>query len=328
MKEKIENKLNQKPEIKEIFERIFEIKEYEIKLEDPRAKELFPNFLNQKITIVRNKVLNAETIFNASRAKRHLPKKSFSLKDDYDPFCRSDLTVNDELGSLENESAKIVSNISKMAPFHSVLYFKKHELDDLNEKDFLSAFELAHLWFQKIEERFKTKTSILIWNYNYRSGASIYHTHFQLLSFYHTPMKFEFLKNRLEEYQKNFKGDYFEDLFKVLNFLGLAKEEKGLKIFLNLTPIKEKEIDFLGEFKGENVLSFWNYLKKLRSFGFENFNFLYLVNSEKIKNIAFLVDRGESHKIVSDFGSLEVFMNSVVSYDPFELAEKIFSNSK
>ncbi len=326
MKEKIENKLNQNQEIKEIFERIFEIKEYEIILEDQKAKEIFPNFLNQKITIIRNKFLNTETIFNISRGKRHLPKKSFFLKDDYDPFCRSDLTINDEVGPMENEAVKIVTNISKMAPFHSVLYFKKHEFDDLNERDLIYSFDLAHLWFKKIEEKFKTKTNILIWNYNYRSGASIYHTHFQLLSFYHTPMKFEFLEKKLEEYQKNFRKDYFEDLFKALKFLGLAKKENKLKIFLNLTPVKEKEINFLGEFKGENVLCFWNYLKKLRSFGFENFNFLYLANSEKIKNIAFLVDRGESYKIVSDFGSLEVFMNSVVSYDPFELAEKIFSN--
>jgi len=326
MKEKIENKLNQSQEIKEIFERIFEIKEYEIKLENPKAKELFPNFLNQKITIIRNKILNTETIFNVSRAKRHLSKRNLSFKDEYDPFCRNDLTLDDEVGPMENEAVKIVTNISKMAPFHSVLYFKKHEFDDLNEKDLRAALNLAFLWFKKIEEKFKTKTSILIWNYNYRSGASIYHLHFQLLSFYHTPMKFEFLKSKLEEYQNKFKRDYFEDLFKTLKFLGLAKEERELKIFLNLTPIKEKEINFLGEFNEEHVLFFWNYLKKLRSFGFENFNFLYLVNSEKIKNIAFLVDRGESHKITSDFGSLEVFMNSVVSYDPFELAEKIFSN--
>jgi len=326
MIEKIENKLKQNQEIKEVFERIFEIKNYEIKLEGQRAKEIFPHFLNQKIIIIRNKILNTETIFNLSRGKRHLPKKTFFLKDDYDPFCRNDLTIDDEIGPMKNESAKIVANISKMAPFHSVLYFKKHEFDDLNEKDFISSFNLALSWFQKIEEKFKTKTSILIWNYNYRAGASIYHTHFQLLSFYHLPMKFEFLKSKIEEYQKKFNQDYFEDLFKVLSFLNLAKEEEGLKIFLNLTPIKEREIIFLGEFKEESVLCFWRYLNKLRKIGFENFNFLYLVKSEKIKNIAFLVDRGESLKIISDFGSLEVFMNSVVGYDPFELAKKIFNN--
>lgn len=324
MKEIFEKKFEENQEIKKIFDRIFEIEEYLIKLNDPRAKEIFPDFLQQKITLIKNKILKTETIFNPKRGKRHLPEQGEIFKDDYDPFCSNNLKViSDELGYLENQSAKIVSNISKMAPFHSVLYFKKHELDDLTENDFLLAWELVDQWFEKIRKKFQTKTGVLIWNFHYRSGASIYHVHFQLLSYYHLPSKFENLANLWEDYQKKYSTPYLTDLFKVLEFLGLAKDEGELKIWLNLTPVKQFEINFEGNLKRGGKI-FWKYFQKLRKIGFQSFNLLYLVFSEKLPQLGFLVDRGEIQKITSDFGSLEIFMNSVVSYDPFELAKEIF----
>lgn len=327
MKEILEKKLNSNSEIKKIFERIFEVEEYQVNLVDPRAKEIFSQFLNQKITIIRNKILKTETIFNYKRGKRHLPQGGEIFKDDYDPFCNGEAkTINDELGRMENQSAKIVANISKMAPFHSVLFFKKHELDDLTEKDFLQALELANDWFKKVREKFQTKIGILIWNFHYRAGASIYHPHFQLLSYYHLPSKFENLIFLTENYRQTYNTSYFDDLFMVLEFLGLAKKENDFKIWLNLTPIKQNEINFEGKLEKANGEIFWSYFQKLKKIAFQSFNLLSLAFISKLPNLTFLVDREEPSKIASDFGSLEVFMNSVVSYNPFDLAEQIFNN--
>lgn len=325
MKRIIEEKLKDNLKIKEIFERIFEIYEYDLKLNDHRARELFPNLVEQKITIVKDKILEKETVFNISRAKRPIPQEKEEISDEYDPFCNGDSkTIKDEIGFLENNSAKIVANISKMAPYHSVLYFKKHDFDDLNENDFVLAIDLASKWFEEIKNKFQTKTEILIWNFHYRAAASILHPHFQLLAYYHNLNLIESLKNKFEKYKSNYQSDYLEDYFYLMKFLGLGKEFGNFKIWLNLTPRKEKEINFYGILNERNSRILWQTIFLLTKSGTETFNLFYIFENDLFKNLGFFVDRGPKNKKISDFGTLEVFSHSVVSYNPFEFAKIIF----
>lgn len=325
MKELIEKKIKEDKPSQIIFERIFEIWEYEITLER-KIKEINPDLEKQKITIIRDKILQKETIFNLARKKRKIPSQSGTIKESYDPFCNGKKNIlNDELGSLENDKARIVANIAKMAPFHSILYFKKHDFDDLTFDDFFYALNLSYEWFEKIEKNFSSKTHILIWNFHFPAGASIYHPHFQLLSFYHLPSKIIDLKQKFENYEKEFNSSYLDDYFYLMKKLELGLKKNTFRLWFPLTPIRNNEFNFSGDLK-ENSFLIWQVIKNLMKIETQSFNFFYLYKSPLISHLGFFVDRGEVNRLTSDFGTLEVFYHPVVSFNPFQIAKEVFSN--
>ncbi len=314
LREKIKN-INQ-----EIFQRIFEVREINLDLEN---FESFPEFQKQELLFIKDKILGLEAIFNFSRKKRPQPRTETKIENEPDPFCNAhNLTPIDELGRLENESALTAANLSKMADYHSLIIFKKHRFTELTEKDFIEALNLAQEWFEKIKELDpRIFTQILIWNYHYRAAASILHPHFQVLAFKEIPQRLEDWQKRIEDYQEKFRSDYFADYFQVAQELGITKSFPNLKAWLSLTPFKEKTVFFEGNLKND----FWQILEKLIQNGTQSFNLFYLYRTTYLKNFGFFVDRGEINKINSDFGALEIFGLPVVSYDPIELAGLIFS---
>ncbi len=303
---------------KDKFERIFEYQFYDLSKINDLLGEKFENFKNQKILIIKDKILEKETIFNPSRKKRPQPQK-FEELENIDPFCSPfDETPRDYFERLENESAISALNISQMAPYHSLIIFKKHNFEELEEKDFINAFVLAKNWFEKILDIDKNiKTQILIWNFGYRSGASIYHPHLQVLSYYHLPAKLESFQKKLENYQKIFNSNYLDDYLQISLELKTGKILNNFKVWFNLTPVKEREINFLTNLEEKNNLSIlWRLIKNYNAQSFNLFCFW--------PNLGFLLDRGEITKKNSDFGSLEIFSSPVVSYDPLEEAEKLW----
>ncbi len=319
---------NLNKETKNIFEKIFNFRETNLILKDEIINKKYPEFKNQNLVLIDDKILFKQVIYNLTRQKRRQP--SFSTEDltekSFDPFCNyQNLTPIDELGRLENESSITASNLAKMADYHSLVIFKKHNFGDLEEKDFLLAVNLAKEWFEKIKNYDQeVKTEILIWNYHYRSGASILHPHFQVLAFKDIPTRIKFLSERLNFYQENFGSNYFEDYFSLVKELKIGKEKDNFRIWFNLTPVKEKEINFYGELREKSINYLWEILKKLKNLGVLSFNLLYIYDSPLIKNLGFFLDRGDPNKINSDFGSLEIFLVPVVSYNPIELAQEIF----
>jgi len=301
-----------------IFSQIFDYKVKEIILNN--LPEKYSDFQKQKLIFIKDKILEKEVIFNLSRKKRPLPVSETKIENQ-DPFCNyQNETPFDELGRLENEFSVIVGNLSKMADYHSLVIFKKHDFDKLEENDFISAINLAKSWFQQIKNFDKEiKTEILIWNYHFRSGASILHPHLQLLAYIDIPLKVERLKEKLANYQKKYNNDYFEDYFYLTSKANLGKEENNLKIWVSLTPEKENGVNFYGDiFQGAKIL--WQTLKKFLNSGVQSFNLFYLLDL----GYGFFVDRGEINKLNSDFGSLEIFGIKIVSSDPVKLAEVLF----
>lgn len=313
---------NLTPENKIIWERIFNWREVEITLNNLPDK--YQQFEKQKIVFIQDKILEQEAIFNLSRQKRSQPQvKNQELETD-DPLCqyRTETPV-DELGRLENNSAITASNISKMADYHSLIIFKKHILQNLSDADFEEAFNLSQEWFEKIRKIDpEIKSQFLIWNYGYRSGASILHPHFQVLAYRHTPTKLMSIIEKLSRYQQNFQSNYFEDYFNLAKEMKIGQSQNDFKFWFSLTPPKEKGINFYGEPKARTL---WLIIKNLIELGTENFNLFYLFKPLDIGSFGFFVDRGSSNKINSDFGSLEVFGLPVISSDPFALAKELFS---
>lgn len=311
---------NLSAETKKIFDRIFEIRKVNLSLKN---FEKFGEFKNQELLFIKDKVLFKEAIFNLKRSKRPQPQSKIEIKEEYDPFCDPEnLTPPDEIGRLKNESAITSANLSKMADYHSLIIFKKHNLREINESDFVSTLNLAREWFDKIKNfDSEIKIKILIWNYHYRSAASILHPHFQVLAYKDIPIRIKFLKERLESYKNKFKTNYFEDYFKISEELRIGDKEENLKIWLSLTPEKEKGINFHGDIFLEAKF-FWKVLKSLIEIGSESFNIFYNVDLK----FGFFVDRGEITKKNSDFGALEIFGLPIVSFDPLDLSTKIFNN--
>lgn len=314
---KIEN-LNEKN--KEIFNRIYELKVEEAVQYFPESiKEKFRDAEKQKIIIFKNNILNQETHFNIWRGKRKEPTKQLEEQQKYDPFCNpQEETPYDDLGRLENEKAITASNLAKISKDHSLIIFKEHRKENITNEDIKKALELAINWFKK-----KSKQSnILIWNLGFRAGASIEHPHFQIFSFDNLPSKIEYLYKTFLEYENKFKKRYFDDLSLLYKELGLFYALNDIQIFVNLTPLKDNEIIFTFE-NFENSLNDISKLLNAYKEETENFNLL-ICNSDLIK-IGFLVNRGESSKINSDIGALELYAFSVVSFDPLEFANNLFS---
>jgi hypothetical protein len=307
--EKILENLNKE----EIFHRLFETEIKEIVLDN--LPEKYSEFKNQKLIFVNDKILRKSTIFNLSRKKRPQPNIETQIQTK-DPFCnyRTE-TPLDEFGRLENEFSVTASNLSKMADYHSLVIFKKHNFSDLQTEDFLSAISLAQEWYEKIQSLDnEIKTKIFIWNYHFRSGASILHPHFQLLAYKNFPLKVTALKEKLENYRKIFQSNYFEDYFNLMEKVNLAKENDNLKIWTSLTPEKEKGLNFYGDLL-KGARSLWKILQKLMQTGTQSFNLFYILDL----NYGFFVDRGETSKLNSDFGALEIFGIKIISSDPAEL---------
>ncbi|GIW66150.1 MAG: hypothetical protein KatS3mg095_0048 [Candidatus Parcubacteria bacterium] len=321
MKEIFKKINNLNNESKSIFNRIYEIfiEESYVKL-TPKLLEDYYDAQKQDIIVVRNKILNHETHFNIWRSKRQEPKESFKLSDSkYDPFCDVlNLTPEDDFGRLENASAITASNLAKSAKNHSLVIFKKHSF---NNDDIKNALQLSNLWFSNFQSK---KCKIVIWNFGYRAGASILHPHFQIFALDYLPLKINYLLERFENYKKNYNSNYLDDIFLILKTLDLAKEINYLKFFVNLSPFKDDEIFFFSENSFEkNIPDLANLLSNYYRLEIENFNFFLIESNWGI--LGFLINRGESEKINSDIGALEIYSFSVVGTNPFDLAERLFN---
>ena len=300
----------------EIFYRIFQYKIEIAKQKFPdKLKKTIGNGEEQKIYIFKNKILNQETRFNIWRARRKEPKKEIKIET-HDPFCNpKENTPVDEIGRLENEYAITASNLAKISSSHSLVIFKKHNKKDLNFIDFYNALNLAIDWFKKQENNIR----ILIFNYGLRAGASIDHPHFQIFSLTEIPFKIKDFYEKIEKYKEKYNSEYLEDFFNVLNKLNLAKKLSNVKVVINLTPFKDKEIilwDTNFETSIKDIALVLDVYKKFS----ENFN-VFLIET-KNRLLGYLVDRGEDVKLNSDIGSLEIYACSVVGFDILEFSKK------
>jgi len=298
-----------------IFNRIFDCKVERAKQKFPeKLKEEIKEGEEQKIYIFKNKILNQETHFNIWRAKRKEPQKESQIKSDYDPFCNpQEQTPLDNLGRLENEYAITASNLAKISSNHSLVIFKKHNKNDLNLFDFYNGLNLAYEWFKKNTYPIWA----LIFNYGLRAGASIEHPHFQIFSFEELPAKIKDIYEKITKYNEKYNSDYFVDFFQVLNKLNLAKQLNNIEIAINLTPFKDKEIIFWNKEFETSLKEISLILEVYKEFS-ENFNMFLIKLDNKI--LGYLLDRGESYKLNSDIGALEIYAFSVVGFDLLEFS--------
>ena len=137
-------------------------------------------------------------------------------------------------------------------------------------------------------------------------------------------------------YRASTGHDYFADLYTSHRDLGLGIEHRGVRVLANLVPIKEKEIVLLGERFDENLAgAIYTALHCLTStLNMTCFNLVIYhppldpgadgSTWQDFPVVVRMVDRGDPMNRTADFGAMELYAASVISSDPFKVAQKLF----
>lgn len=296
----------------------------------------------QKIVKVTNLWTMEGSLFNEIRASRPMECK---VNDEVrqiiensagDPFCKVENgTPADTFGRVQGGYSTTASNIAKYDGHHGLVIFKEHNPLMVSKEAVADYFETGFKWAdQARKEDPDSKYYFFMWNCLWKSGASIIHGHAQmtLTKGMHYP-KVEGLRRASLNYNKEHGSCYFRDLYQAHKSLGLGWEwDGGVKGMAYLTPIKEKEILLFAEKPGPPLYhAVHAVLEKYLGMCAISFNLaLYLPPLDdtdedwsKFPALVRIVDRGDPNNKTADFGAMELYAASVISSDPFRVAETV-----
>jgi hypothetical protein len=296
---------------------------------------------NQKITKITNLLTLEGALFNEIRASRPMESKTNRETREIiensagDPFCHPEEgTPADTFGRIRGRYSITAANIAKYDGYHSLVIFNEHDPLKVDEAALADYFETGFGWArQALAQSPESKYYFFMWNCLWKSGASIIHGHAQmtLTRGMHYP-KVEYLRRTATSYQQKYKAGYFQDLYRIHDRLGLAWEWEGVKGLAYLTPVKEKEILLWDREPTKNLYrAVYRILRKYAEMGVTSFNLvLYLPpllpaleDWSEFPALVRIVDRGDPGNKTTDVGAMELYAASVISSDPFRVAEKI-----
>ena len=295
----------------------------------------------QQIVKVTNQVTLEGTLFNSLRASRPLDTgvdtdlESEIEKTKGDPFCNPEQgTPADPFGRVRGEHSVTASNIAKYDGFHGIIVFDDHNPLHFTPEKVSDYISVGLEWGREAQEADpEARYLFLMWNCLWRAGGSIIHGHAQVTATrgMHYP-KVERLRRAAASYKKEHGSNYFDDLYRVHDALGLViPAPEGVRVFASLTPVKEKEVVILGSDIGDEALrrtvagALKGYVENL---GVGTFNVAFYLPPTGAEEdwsgfpvVVHLVDRGDPANRTSDIGAMELYAASVVATDPFEVAE-------
>ncbi len=296
----------------------------------------------QRIVKVTNRVTLQGTLFNELRASRPLDTGvSVDLEREIeatvgDPFCRPEEgTPADVFGRVRGEHAITASNVAKYDGFHGVIVFDDHNPLHLTPEKVSDYISVGLEWGRRaLEADPEARYPFLMWNCLWRAGGSIIHGHAQVTATRgaHYP-KVERLRRFAAAYKAEHGSDYFDDLYRVHDSLGLpVSAESGVRAFASLSPIKEKELIVIGGSPEDDSLQrtvgalLEGYVLVL---GVQTFNVAFYMpplapvdeDWSGFPTVVHLVDRGSPANRTSDIGAMELYAASVVASDPFHVAD-------
>ncbi|MDD5312867.1 MAG: hypothetical protein PHO26_07540 [Dehalococcoidia bacterium] len=339
------------PDIRQVFDRIFSVDEVKGELKLPQS--MLPwvehqfgsvdNIVRQRIVKVTNRITFESSIFNPLRALRphrfqrkkrmHL-EGSFEIKDDHfaDPIHN---TPEDPFGRIKGKYCITAGNVAKYEGLHGVIVFDDPDPLKYGCSQVADYLETGWRWsLQAHAYDPEARYFLFLWNCNFRAGASIPHGHAQVVLGRHAHYgKVEQLHRAASAYRDQFKVDYFEDIFRVHEALGLGLQLDHTRIMAYLTPLKLNEIMALAPALTDSlkedvyhVLACFRSLMQVTAF---NVGIAFpplgqTTGWEGFPVIARMVDRGNSYDISSDIGAMEFFGANVVNSDPFRTADVLF----
>ncbi|MBA2691522.1 MAG: hypothetical protein H0U65_03385 [Rubrobacter sp.] len=295
--------------------------------------------VEQKIVRVTNKATLEGTLFNSLRASRPLDTSvDANLEEEIaktmdDPFCHPETgTPADVFGRIYGKHSITAANVAKYDAHHAVVVFGDHNPLGLTPEKVSDYISVAMEWSRKaMDEDPEAIYPFLMWNCLWRAGGSIIHGHAQatLAKGSHYP-KVERVRRDAKVYEDEHASNYFDDLARVHETLGLGIPVEGARAFSSLTPVKEKEIVVIGESLDESFKHAVGSLLErcVGVLGASSFNVAFhlppLAETEEewshFPVLCRIVDRGSPSNRTSDIAAMELYAASVVASDPFEVA--------
>ncbi|MCA1688666.1 MAG: hypothetical protein LC714_08790, partial [Actinobacteria bacterium] len=324
------------PEDRALADRIFDVSTTSGRLDPPEAmrawiEESFGSVdavLEQRIVKVTNRVTLQGTLFNGLRASRPLDTGvSVDLEREIeatagDLFCRPEEgTPADVFGRVRGEYAITASNVAKYDGFHGVIVFDDHNPLHLTPDKVADYVAVGLEWSRRaLEADPEAKYPFLMWNCLWRAGGSIIHGHAQVTATRgaHYP-RVEHLRRAAASYRAEQASDYFDDLYRVHDSLGLGiPAEGGVRAFASLSPIKEKELVVIGQSPEDESLhrTVGALLESyVRALGVRAFNVAFYMpplapvdeDWSGFPTVVHLVDRGSPANRTSDIGAMELY---------------------
>ncbi len=336
---------------KALFQRIYAISTTTGELHPPQSmqpwiRQQFGSIeavTKQKIVRVTNTVTYEGALFNRLRNSRPIEAKDKNSLDaqlleasQKDSFCYpEENTPEDFFGRVAGKHCVTASNIAKYDGLHGMVIFNEFNPLYFSREQVIDYIDVAWEWAKRAQAKQpQAKYLFFVWNCLWRSGASIYHGHAQvMLTSGRHYAKIEGLRQAALSYKQNYSSNYFTDLFQVHHSVGCAVEKGGVKILASLTPFRDNEVMLMADELNLSLKErIYEVLACLRDrLGVTSFN-LGLVtpplseteeNWEGFPVIVRVIDRGDPSSRASDIGGIEIYASSVVSSDPFKLAQQL-----
>ncbi len=333
------------PADRELFERLFRLTVSEGRLRAPESmrgwvEERFGGVEEvERQTLVRlaNRWTGEETAFNPLRGRRPRQTRAPSpQRGDGDPLARPlELTPEDVFGRIQGEHCLTAANVAKAVGWHGIIIFSEPDPLAFTLESLRDCLETARRWWRAVHDRDPGAVyPLLFWNCGAAAGASLRHAHVQVMLARGRPFAgIERLRAAAQQYRATYSSDYFRDLVRVHAALGCAFIREGVAVLASLVPMKEREATLIAPAPADGladvlyaVLDCYRGRLAVRSFNLALFDLPLAATEEdwqRFPLVIRLVQRGGSGGQASDIGGMELFAASVVSHDPFELAEAL-----
>lgn len=262
------------------------------------------------------------------------------------PFCQpeamtpEDILGDGDTGRVRGRYCVTAGNIAKYDGYHSLVIFDEHDplqIDPVRVRDYL---DTAMLWAKRAHNADQqAKYFFLLWNCLWKGGASVVHGHMQIaLGRGMHYARVEHWRRQALLYRLAHGRNYFDDLYRVHEALGLGFRLGQTRVLAYLTPVKEREILLISPTRWVQNDDFQDAIGRvLRCYvdmlGVESFNMvLYQRPIDSVVEdwdgfpaIVRLVDRGELETRTTDIGCMELYGSSVIVSDPFAVIRAIAS---
>jgi hypothetical protein len=307
-----------------------------------KVEDVFENLEKQKIINIFNEWTGQGTLYNSLRSKRPGMNRDLSGKriklqkliknsEENCDFCSpEENTPEDVFGRVRGKHSITAANIAKYDVWSSLVIFKKHNPLEFNLKELSDYLDTSFKWFDMVfKEDENYKYPFFVWNCLPRAGASQIHGHAQILMTKdRSYARVESLKRIILKYKKETKANYLNDLYMVHKSLGLSHKSGDVRLFANITPIKEKEIIIISSEPpsemDETKKVIFNILRCfIDVLGVQAFNMSIscppMNEDDDVPYIIQMVDRGDISKSTADIGGMELFGSTVVADDPYKV---------
>jgi hypothetical protein len=296
----------------------------------------------QKVIRITNLVTMEGSFFNELRSKRPVvTEKGEELEqiieeDRGGVFCRPlELTSEDTFGRIQGRHSISASNIAKFDGFSGVIVFNEHNPLRFTREKIADYIDTALAWLHKAHETDpEAKYPFFLWNCLWRAGASIVHGHAQVILGRDLHYgKIEGLRRAALAYRQTSGSNYFDDLYRIHESLGLGLEARGTRVLSYLSPIKDREVLLISGaiddgLKGAVYRVLDCYVTDM---GVRSFNVAILMppfgatreDWSGFPVVVRIVDRGDPLSRTVDMAAMELYASSVLFSDPFQVMEAL-----